>query len=97
MKIIDMHAHLWMYAVEDCKYKILKAAEKYGVDIQETLAIGDGWNDYSALATAGKGIAVKNAEPILKEKFEVSEYSNDENAVGRIIEKYGKVRCENEK
>ncbi|MBE5752955.1 MAG: HAD family phosphatase [Clostridiales bacterium] len=72
-------------------------AEKYGVDIQETLAIGDGWNDYSALATAGKGIAVKNAEPILKEKFEVSEYSNDENVVGRIIEKYGKVRCENEK
>ncbi len=72
-------------------------AEKYGVDIQETLAIGDGLNDYSALATAGKGIAVKNAEFALKEKFEVSEYSNDENAVGRIIEKYGKVRCTNEK
>lgn len=67
-------------------------AEKYGIDMQDVLAIGDGWNDYSALAVAGKGIAVKNAEPILKEEFEVSEYTNDENAVGKIIEKYGKIR-----
>lgn len=69
-------------------------ADKYGVDLQEVLAIGDGLNDYSALAVAGKGIAVKNAEPALKADFEVSEYSNDENAVGRIIEKYGKMRSE---
>lgn len=67
-------------------------ADKYGVDLQDVLAIGDGLNDYSALAVAGKGIAVKNAEPALKADFEVSEYSNDENAVGRIIEKYGKIR-----
>lgn len=67
-------------------------AEKYGVEMQDVLAIGDGLNDYSALAVAGKGIAVKNAEAILKENFEVSEYSNDENAVGKIIEKYGKIR-----
>ena len=72
-------------------------AEKYGVEMEDVLAIGDGLNDYSALEAAGKGIAVKNAEPALKERFEVSEYSNDENAVGKIIEKYGKVRYTNGK
>ena len=39
---------------------------------------------------AGKGIAVQNADPILKAAAsEVCPYTNDENAVGYVIEKYG--------
>ena len=32
MKIIDMHAHIWMYAIDDCKYKIMRTAAEYGID-----------------------------------------------------------------
>ncbi len=64
-------------------------AHHYGVELQDILAIGDSLNDYAALAVAGKGIVVKNGESSLKEKFCVYGYSNDENAVGRIVEEYG--------
>ena len=32
MKIIDMHAHIWMYAIDDCKNKIMRTAAEYGID-----------------------------------------------------------------
>ena len=64
-------------------------AERYGLNLSETLAVGDGLNDLPMLETAGFGIAVKNAEASLKEKVFVSKYSNDEDAVAKIIEEYG--------
>lgn len=41
------------------------------------------------LEAAGLGIAVKNADEALKDKALAFEYSNDENAIGKIIETYG--------
>ena len=38
---------------------------------------------------AGLGIAVQNADLKLKEKAVVCEYTNEENAIAKIIEKYG--------
>ena len=62
----------------------------YGVPLEKTLAIGDQQNDVPMLERAGLGIAVKNAQNSLKEKADVvSEYTNNEDAVGRIVEKYG--------
>lgn len=64
-------------------------AEHYGIPIEKTVAIGDSLNDLPMLQSAGIGIAVKNAEAALKKEALVCEYTNDENAVGKIIEKYG--------
>ena len=64
-------------------------AEYYKVPIQKTLAVGDGLNDLPMLETAGIGLAVKNADEALKNKAEIFPYTNEENAVGRIIEEYG--------
>lgn len=64
-------------------------ANRYGVAIEDTLAVGDSLNDLPMLKTAGKGIAVKNAEDALKNEVFVYGYTNDENAVARIIEEYG--------
>ena len=62
----------------------------YGVPLEKTLAIGDQQNDVPMLERAGLGIAVKNAQNSLKEKADVVfEYTNNEDAVGRIVEKYG--------
>lgn len=41
------------------------------------------------LEAAGLGLAVRNADEMLKDKAISFEYSNDENAIGRIIERYG--------
>ncbi len=64
-------------------------AKRYGVSIEDTLAVGDSLNDLPMLKAAGKGIAVKNAEDALKNEVSVYGYTNDENAVARIIEEYG--------
>lgn len=64
-------------------------AEYYGLPIEKTVAIGDSLNDLPMLQSAGVGIALKNADEKLKIKIPPYAYSNDENAVGRIIEEYG--------
>lgn len=64
-------------------------AELCGVSLADTLAVGDSLNDLPMLKAAGLGLAVKNADERLKEEVQVYGYSNDENAVGRIIKEYG--------
>ena len=64
-------------------------AERYGIQLTETLAVGDALNDLPMLETAGLGVAVKNAEKALQEKMYVYEYSNDEDAVAKLIKEYG--------
>ena len=64
-------------------------AEKFNVDISQTIAVGDGGNDASMLAFAGLGIAVKNAEELAKKSAKVVlDYSNEEDAIMHIINKY---------
>jgi hypothetical protein len=64
-------------------------AEHYRVPLEKTIAVGDSLNDLPMLCTAGLGLAVKNADDKLKGKATLFPYSNDENAIGRIIEEYG--------
>lgn len=64
-------------------------ADYYGVPIERTVAVGDGLNDLPMLEAAGLGLAVKNADEALKNKLPVFSYSNNENAIGKIIEAYG--------
>lgn len=62
-------------------------AGRLGIPMSEVVAVGDNLNDLSMLKEAGLGIAVRNAAPEAKAAADmVSEYSNDENAVARILE-----------
>lgn len=63
-------------------------AKIYGVDLKDTLAIGDQQNDITMLETAGRGFAVQNADEIVKAHAEVFPFTNDEDAVAKIIERY---------
>lgn len=64
-------------------------AKRYGVPLKDVIAIGDQTNDQPMIEKAGLGIAVKNADDGLKAIADrVFEYTNEEGAVGRIIEKY---------
>lgn len=67
-----------------------RIAQYYNVPIERTIAVGDSLNDLPMIAGAGLGIAVKNAEEALKKQAKVVlEYTNDENAIGKIINRYG--------
>jgi len=66
----------------------------YGIPVENTISVGDCYNDLPLLSAAGRGIAVKNADEELKKVFGAFAYSNDENAIGKIIEEYGFYREE---
>ena len=65
-------------------------AKYYKIPLEKTIGVGDQWNDLAMVKTAGLGIAVNNADELLKTNADVvCEYTNEEGAIGRIIEKYG--------
>ena len=56
---------------------------------EEILAIGNSFNDLSMLEFAGKGIAMKNSDPILLNSFDnISEFTNNEEGVYKILREY---------
>ena len=63
-------------------------ANRFNVSTDNVIAVGDQWNDVPMIKKAGLGFAVKNADPKLKECAIVLDYTNEESAVAKIIEKY---------
>lgn len=60
------------------------------VPLAKTVAIGDQLNDLPMIERAGLGVAVQNAEQRLKDCADyVCTCTNEEGAVGEIIEKFG--------
>lgn len=65
-------------------------AKRYNIPIEKVIGVGDQSNDVSMIQTAGLGVAVKNASESLKAEADyVCEYTNEEHAIARIIEKFG--------
>ncbi len=83
------------FLVEVCNAEYSKGtsieflAQWKGVAIENTIAIGDQWNDMSMIEKAGLGLAVANASEKLKEVATVLPYTNNEDTVAYAIEKYG--------
>lgn len=67
-----------------------RIAEYYGIDISETVAIGDSSNDVSMIEVAGLGIAVGDGDEELKSKADVVAPDFKEDAVAYVIENYCK-------
>ncbi len=64
-------------------------SEYYHIEKPEIIALGDNLNDLPMLQAAGLGVAVGNAVKELKDQADEVASSNDEDAVCRIIQKYG--------
>ena len=56
-----------------------------GVDINDTIAFGDGENDLQFMQSAGTAVAVENAFPIIKQNADIIAKSNNDDGVAEII------------
>jgi Cof subfamily protein (haloacid dehalogenase superfamily) len=63
-------------------------AAYYNVDINQVIAIGDSWNDHEMLEIAGLGVAMGNAVDSLIQIADYVTYSNNEDGVKHVIEKF---------
>lgn len=68
---------------------LLGLAEMLGVNKEETIAIGDNFNDLSMIKAAGLGVGVQNsAEGMKKDCDYITDATCNENAVAEVIRKF---------
>ncbi len=67
---------------------LISLANMLGVDISETMSLGDSGNDIDITKTAGLGIAMSNASESLKAVADEIICSNDEHAIAYVLEHY---------
>lgn len=67
---------------------LLRLAGILGISQEETMAIGDSFNDLDMLEAAGTSVAMGNAEPEIKETADLITKTNNEDGVAWAIEKY---------
>lgn len=66
-----------------------KLADLLHIDIQDTIAIGDNYNDLSMIKDAGLGVGVQNAAPGIKPDCDyITTATCEEGAVCEVIEKF---------
>lgn len=62
--------------------------EKLGMTKDEMIAVGDGFNDLSMIQYAGLGVAMANAQEVVKENADFITLSNEEDGVAHVVEKF---------
>lgn len=62
--------------------------KELNIDIKETIAVGDSYNDMTMLQAAGLAVAVENAKPEIIKIADYVTLSNDNNGMANLIEKY---------
>lgn len=62
--------------------------EKLGMNREEMVAVGDGYNDLSMIQYAGMGVAMSNAQEPVRKAADYVTLSNEEDGVAAIVEKF---------
>lgn len=74
---------------ESGKYQAVCALGKLlNIDLKDMIAFGDDENDYEIVKYCGKGVAVANAIPMIKEIADEITDSNDDDGVAKYLEQY---------
>lgn len=63
-------------------------ADYYGISMDDTVAMGDSFNDIPMLQVAGLSIAMGNADPAVKQLCKTETLSNTENGVSYALEQF---------
>ena len=67
---------------------LLALADALGLPVSSLMACGDGGNDTAMVRAAGLGVAMANAFPEVKEAADYITASNNQDGVGRAVEKF---------
>src|SRR5690606_22006678 len=67
---------------------LLYLAKKLGIERTEIIGIGDNFNDIELIETAGLGVAMGNAVMAVKDNADYTTFSNNEEGVLHVIEKF---------
>lgn len=62
--------------------------KRLGINKDEMICCGDGFNDISMIKYAGLGVAMSNAQQAVKEAADYITASNDEDGIVQVIEKF---------
>ncbi len=62
--------------------------QKLGINREEVIACGDGYNDITMLQFAGLGVAMENATEQTKKAADYITLSNDDDGVAFVIQKF---------
>jgi Cof subfamily protein (haloacid dehalogenase superfamily) len=65
---------------------LAKLASYYGIDLKDTVVMGDSHNDLSMFAVAGYRVAMGNASDEVKERSDFVTAMNDEDGVALVLE-----------
>lgn len=72
---------------------VQNVCEHFGVHLENVVAIGDSLNDLEMLQEVGMGVAMKNANDEIKGISNiVSDYTNEEDALGHFIDDFVKFK-----
>lgn len=55
---------------------------------EEMIAVGDGFNDLFMIQYAGLGVAMANAQEIVRQNADYITLSNEEDGVAAVVEKF---------
>ncbi|MBO4804427.1 MAG: HAD family phosphatase [Paludibacteraceae bacterium] len=72
----------------DKAYSLGKLLDYLGLSKDEMIACGDGFNDLSMIKYAGLGVAMGNAQPIVKESADYVTLTNDEDGVASVVNEF---------
>lgn len=72
----------------DKAHSLQKLLSSLGLTAESMICCGDGFNDISMIEYAGLGVAMENAQEIVKETADFITKSNDEDGILYVIEKF---------
>ena len=72
----------------DKAHSLLKLLTSIGLSAEQMICCGDGYHDLTMIETAGLGVAMANAQPMVLERADYITKSNDEDGVLHVINKF---------
>lgn len=72
----------------DKAHSLLKLLSSLGLTAEQMICCGDGFNDISMIEVAGLGVAMENAQDLVKEAADYVTKSNDDNGILHVINKF---------
>lgn len=72
----------------DKAFSLQRLLNSIGLTADEMICCGDGYNDVTMIESAGLGVAMQNAQPLVLEKADFITKSNDEDGVLHVINEF---------